>query len=287
MLNAIRIAVFGVCALALGSCALQGDRAGGWAQGNPYKEPYRVAKGTDATGSEFNRQLHEGYVALAAAERREFDWSDSDHFSRKALAAAADHQVAPDALHERRVPGETRERLSAARGDLMELFRMGARDKAPLNSAEAQLGFDCWIQEQEENRQPEDIAACRQRFQTALAETKVALGLPSGAHVVYFKSGSAELSTAELQKLVLAAAEAKGAWAKVLISGHADSVGTSEKNEALSEARAKAVTDLLISVGVKAEQIRATHHGAARPAVDTKAGTAQPKNRRVEVHVIQ
>ena len=287
MLNANRIIVLGACALGLAACAGQGEHTGAGTQEGLYQEPYRVARATEPTGSAFNRQLYEGYVALAAAERKEYDWSDSDRFARKALAAAADQDVTPDALDERMVTGEDWDSLLTARSDLMDLFRMGARDTAPLSSAEAQLGFDCWIQEQEENRQPDDIAACRERFLIALAETKTAVGLPSGALVVYFKTGSAELATAELQKLMLAAAEAKGAAAKVLVSGHTDDTGTSEKNEGLSEARAQAVTALLISAGIKAERIRAKHYGAARPAVVSEVGKAEPKNRRVEVQIIR
>ena len=287
MPNAPRIVVLGLSALALAACAQQGEQTSAWVQENFRQEAYKVAKATEPTGSEFNRRLHEGYVELAAAERMEYDWSDSDRFARKALAAASDQDVPPDALYERQVPGETWESLLAARKDLMALLQAGARDKAPLSTAEAQLGFDCWIQEQEENRQPEDIAACRERFQTALAEAKSAMGLPSGAHVVYFKTGSADLATAELQKLMVAATLAKSASAKVVVSGHTDGTGTSEKNEALSAARAKAVADLLISAGVKAEQIQAKHYGTSRPAVETTAGKAEPKNRRVEIQVIR
>ena len=282
-----RICVLAMSALALAACAQQGGQPGGWFQDGFRQDTYRLASATQATGSEFNRRLHDGYVELAAAERSEYDWADSDRFARKALAAAADREVAPDALHERRVPGQTREPLLAARKDLLALFEQGGRDKAPRSSAEAQLGFDCWIQEQEENRQPADIAACRDRFRTALAEAKAAMGLPDDAHVVYFETGSAKLSTAELQKLMLAASEAKSAWVKVLVSGHTDGVGTSEKNEALSAARAKAVTDMLITAGVKAGQIQAKHFGAERPAVQAKAGKPVAKNRRVEVRILR
>ncbi len=281
------IAILGLSAPLLTACAEQGRMADTWIQQNIYQEPYAAAKAAEPKGSEFNRQLHAGYLALAATERAEYDWSDSAAFSRKALAAADDQDVAPDSLYDRKVPVDSRDDLSTARDDLMALLQKGARAKAPATAAEAQVSFDCWMQEQEENRQPADIAACRERFKIAVGQVKTAMGQPSGAQIVYFKTGSADLAKAQLEKLMKAAALAKGTSYKVLVSGHTDSAGSDEKNEMLSAARAKMVADLLISSGVKAEQIEAAHYGAARPAVETKAGMAEAKNRRVEVRIIR
>lgn len=281
------IALLALTAPLLAACAEQRQMASDWVRQTLYQDPYTAAAAAEPTGSEFNRRLHGGYVALAAAEREEYDWADSRVFSKKALAAARGEDVPPDTLYERKLPPETRDELAAAREDLLGMLYEGARDKAPETAAEAQVGFDCWMQEQEENRQPEDIAACRERFRTALAQVKTALGRPSGAHIVYFKTGSAALGEAQLETLMKAAALAKGTSLKVLVSGHADSTGSSEKNEALSEARARVVTDLLISAGVKAERIEAEHYGATRPAVEATPGVAEAKNRRVEIQLIR
>jgi OmpA-OmpF porin, OOP family len=281
-------AILGMSVPFLAACAEQGQVADAWIKQNIYQEPYAAAEAAEPKGSEFNRRLYEGYLALAAAEREEYDWADSGAFSKKALAAAEDQDVTPDSLYDRKLPADARDELSAARKDLIDLLQKGARNKAPGSAAEAQVSFDCWMQEQEENRQPADIATCRERFQAALAQFKTAKQSPSvGSHIVYFKTGSADFGKAQLEKLMKAAALAKGNSAKVLVSGHADSAGSSAKNDALSEARAKAVADLLISAGVKAERIEAEHYGAARPAVETTPGVAEPKNRRVEIRLIQ
>ncbi len=287
MSKKIWFAVLGISAPFLISCAEQGQMTDAWIKQNIYQEPYAAAAAAEPKGPEFNRQLYEGYLALAATEREEYDWADSGAFSKKALAAADDQDVGPDSLFDRDLPAETRDELSAARSDLIDVLKAGAGDKAPASAAEAQVSFDCWIQEQEENRQPRDIAACRERFQIALGQVKTAMGQPSGAHVVYFKTGSADFGKAQLEKLMKAAALAKGSSLKVRVSGHTDGVGNPAKNDALSEARAKAVTDLLISAGVKAERIEAKHYGAAQPAVETKPGAAEAKNRRVEVQLIR
>jgi outer membrane protein OmpA-like peptidoglycan-associated protein len=55
----------------------------------------------------------------------------------------------------------------------------------------------------------------------------------------------------------------------------------------LSEERAEAVKMLLLSAGLKAERIEATHYGATFPAVETNLGKPEPKNRRVEIKFVQ
>src|SRR3546814_14624397 len=51
----------------------------------------------------------------------------------------------------------------------MAVLAAGAAQSDPTQAAEAQVAFDCWMQEQEENFQPDDIAACRDRFEAAMA----------------------------------------------------------------------------------------------------------------------
>ena len=46
--------------------------------------------------------------------------------------------------------------LSEAPARLMSAFAAGARDMAPMQAANTQAKFDCWMQEQEENFQPAD-----------------------------------------------------------------------------------------------------------------------------------
>ena len=65
--------------------------------------------------------------------------------------------------------------LSAARERLVAALAGGAADKDPANAARAQVMFDCWMQEQEENFQPAHIAACRDGFTDAMGIVEAAL----------------------------------------------------------------------------------------------------------------
>ncbi|MBK7105711.1 MAG: OmpA family protein [Ignavibacteriae bacterium] len=68
----------------------------------------------------------------------------------------------------------------------------------------------------------------------------------------------------------------------VEVSGHTDNVGNSKSNQKLSQQRADAVKDWLISNGINAERLTAVGYGSAKPIVanDTKENKA--KNRRIE-----
>ena len=54
-------------------------------------------------------------------------------------------------------------------------------------------------------------------------------------------------------------------------------------NQQLSEARAKAVADFLITKGVTGDKIRTVGYGSTRPIVQGKTETARRQNRRVEI----
>ncbi len=245
------------------------------------RDNYDAAQAAEPTGSAFERNLHAGYLELASGERAEYDWRDSAHFSDKALAAAGGAAVAPDEIGDRDLPADSIDTLSAARGNLTAALAGGAAARAPSAAARAQVSFDCWMQEQEENIQPEDIAACRDAFNAAMA----ALGQAEG-YVVHFGLDSTKLSQKAQDTIMAAAAAAKAnSAAKVLVNGHADLTGDGGYNLAISEKRAAAVTQMLLSAGVKAEQIQSASFGDAQPVVSTKS--AERKNRRVEINLVQ
>ncbi len=73
---------------------------------------------------------------------------------------------------------------------------------------------------------------------------------------------------------------------KVEIHGHTDSIGSDAFNKTLSQKRAQAVRDYLVSKGINADRLTAVGKGEADPIAtnDTPEGRAQ--NRRVEFNVI-
>lgn len=73
---------------------------------------------------------------------------------------------------------------------------------------------------------------------------------------------------------------------KLRIEGHADTRGKPEHNQKLSERRAEAVRNYLVSKGVSPKLVYAEHFGATRPAIPEKNETGLQLNRRVEIEFV-
>ena len=69
------------------------------------------------------------------------------------------------------------------------------------------------------------------------------------------------------------------------VVGHTDNQGAAEFNIRLSERRAKAVADYLISSGVPHQRIRIMGLGLERPLADNGTSEGRARNRRVEIHI--
>jgi outer membrane protein OmpA-like peptidoglycan-associated protein len=250
-------------------------------------------------GSTFNRNLYQGYIDLASSEYNEGDYGDSDNFAVRAMQSGTGGTVMPEEISARRLPENKVGELTSARQRLVGALGQGAAEKVPAETALAQTGFDCWMQEQEENFQPDDIEACRSRFFAALdyiedavkpkpiakkVEPPAAPPPASELYLVYFDFDNAELSDAAkavLETASSAAQKLKGVTMRV--SGHTDLAGTADFNMELSKRRAIAVSEALIKAGVASTAVKAEAFGQTLPAIITADGVAEARNRRVEI----
>ena len=71
----------------------------------------------------------------------------------------------------------------------------------------------------------------------------------------------------------------------IVIEGHTDDTGTDEINMTLSQKRANAVKDFLISKGVDSSRLDAKWYGSAQPKYPNTSEENRKKNRRVELAV--
>lgn len=70
---------------------------------------------------------------------------------------------------------------------------------------------------------------------------------------------------------------------KLEVGGHTDNVGQAAANQALSEARAKAVQAALVAQGIAAARLSARGYGDTKPIADNRSEEGRAKNRRVEL----
>lgn len=70
------------------------------------------------------------------------------------------------------------------------------------------------------------------------------------------------------------------------ISGHTDSVGSDAANQTLSEHRAQAVVDYLLTRQVAQQRLTAYGRGESQPRGDNKTESGRALNRRVEILIV-
>ena len=104
---------------------------------------------------------------------------------------------------------------------------------------------------------------------------------------VFFDTGKSSLKPSS-NKALNDLAEVLNLKKKMVIElqGHTDDVGSAGDNLRLSQQRAEAVRNYLLSKGISAERIKATGYGALMPIADNASEEGRAKNRRTGLKVI-
>ncbi len=106
---------------------------------------------------------------------------------------------------------------------------------------------------------------------------------------VLFSTDSTELSAEDKSRIDAAIAQYKTlpddieAQTRVVIEGHTDNTGADAYNQGLSERRATAVKDYVVSQGVNPAQITTVGKGEAEPSDDNSTKEGRQNNRRVVI----
>lgn len=74
---------------------------------------------------------------------------------------------------------------------------------------------------------------------------------------------------------------------KIAVEGHTDNVGSTATNQTLSEKRANAVRDYLVSAGISSDHITADGKGEESPIATNRTAAGRQQNRRVELVITQ
>jgi OmpA-OmpF porin, OOP family len=263
----------------------------------------------------FSRALKLEYANLVEEEISEVDWGNASLFADKATAAGNSQQVLPEVLADHdRLPADSIPDLESGRYWLTSSLRDGARLRAPYDAGKAQAMFDCWVEEQEENHQPDDIARCRHAFEMAMervdktlyakkpmpapmakaapapkkampAPKKKAMPAPiPGPFIVYFDFDSSKIM-GEAEKVIIRAVRAAQTRTSgpIVLRAHTDKAGKNRYNAILSGKRASAVTSALEGWGIAGSRISLMAVGEEEPAIVTGDGERESLNRRVVI----
>jgi OOP family OmpA-OmpF porin len=253
--------------------------------GNKLEKAKEVPVETD----EYGKTLHGGYMELSESEFHKGDYVDSDRYAERAMAAARDEPTEPEQIAARELRAELLNDLASARRRIVVAEFRGAKGTAPVKLAEAQVSYECWMEEQEEDFQSDDIAACRDKFFVVIASVEDSLKLdvkpePIAADPirfdVFFEFDSAELSPLAVT-LIREIVTSMDLFRKPLITvtGHADQSGDENYNFELAKKRAQAVADTFNGLGITVAGVYS--FGEEAPLVKRQDSAPEEVNRRV------
>jgi OOP family OmpA-OmpF porin len=239
-------------------------------------------------GSAFNVALAREYLAFSNSEAEQYDWVDSYHFADKGLKAAYNHTVKPEISTDWNIEDQYIKELQDARLKLMKkLSDPSLLESKAQTAARAQYFYDCWVEQQEEAWQTEDIAECKQGFLSsmeALEEETVVPLTRCTAYMVFFDHNQWDLTPEGHQVLGRIVEDLlKTPDTPVLLHGHTDASGTDEYNMELSQKRALAVKNALVAEGIEESRVSYFAFGETDLRVQTADGIREPANRRVEI----
>jgi OOP family OmpA-OmpF porin len=120
-----------------------------------------------------------------------------------------------------------------------------------------------------------DTAGCPQQGEITLAG-------------VGFETNSATLTSASRALLDPVAANLKKyPELQIELQGHTDSVGADQYNQRLSQQRAEAVREYLLTQGVSAAQVTSRGYGESQPVANNSTAEGRAQNRRVVMKVLR
>lgn len=267
--------LLGTAAIALAGCSqLPGSSLGATFTAERYLE-------ADHGGPGFTGALASEYTELGRrAAFRDQRWRNSTAYIAKAQQAESGVEPAPWTPAQLGVNGEA----SAMHQDVVATINAN-KDARPEACARAQAMWDQYL---ESLRATANGAIClppdeaRALLDEALAAC--APGVTTANYIVYFGFDRTNLTDRARAVIddVVAAVQSMGATSLSVV-GHADTVGSVDYNQGLSERRARRVGDALVQRGIPASSMVLAGRSELEPAVQTGDNVREPLNRRVEI----
>jgi len=233
----------------------------------------KADKNTVISTSRQTAQFSEDARALAAQRQEEERIAkEREDAAAKAQAEAEARAAAEAAETKRKADADAAEAKSKADAEI------AAREEA-TRAAQAQT------QAAERERQ-QLRARLLEQFNRVLPTTDTPRGLVVNMGDVLFDTGKSDLRSPAREALArLSGIVLNYPSLRLAIEGHTDSTGSTEFNQTLSQKRADAVHDYLVTQGLDADKLSAQGLGMDSPVADNGTSAGRQRNRRVEIVV--
>lgn len=199
--------------------------------------------------------------------------------AQEAFARSEQAESSAKTAAEGRQAAEAKTATAEGEAETARLDAATARDEAAKATAEAEAVRK--RAEAEMTRLEDALSKIAETHRTALG---VVMNL--GSDHLKFEFNKADLRPADRELLsrvagILLSSEDY----TISVNGHTDDVGSADYNQKLSERRAQAVRDYLVSAGLSPQILSVNGHGKALPLVQGATDAARAKNRRVELAI--
>lgn len=241
-----------------------------------------TAPGSDAyKASYYKRSMEHADYEFVAMQ----DYRDAEFHAKNAMSGTP----TPTELTAWQLPADKVGELSSARSRLTAALAAGGVAMNADAAGKAVADFNCWVEQQEENFQPADIAYCKDGFFAALAmieKKEMSSEVITLLGDVFFDLNKSTIKAGFYPMLDKVAGDlVKDTSMRVQVSGYTDTTGSPAYNQSLSVRRAQAVATYLGTKGVSKDRLTVMGYGEQRQylAVQTADGVLEPRNRRVEI----
>lgn len=232
-------------------------------------------------------------ISLRKQQQLALDQERADAAARQAAAQQATQQAQMQAEQaaQQKAQAEEHARLEAQQAQAAEQAKAEADAARAQAAAEAQKAKEAASEadrlrqqaEQEKNQLREQLL---QQFNAVLPTIETTRGLVVNMQDVLFDTAKytlkepAKIALARISGIVIS-----HPGLNLQIEGYTDSTGTADFNQKLSEQRANAVRDFLMTQGVNTQNMNAVGYGENYPVASNDTSQGRQQNRRVQLVV--
>jgi outer membrane protein OmpA-like peptidoglycan-associated protein len=250
-------------------------------------------------GYRLSEEIRQDPVVKAAEEARRAAEEAQREAARRAAAEAEARRAADQQRQLTEAQTQARAAEEAARRRAEEESKRAADERRAAEEAQRKAAQEAEARrladEQARRAREEQERAARAKAQAEAAQRaraaeasrcQTSLRQATEAGTITFKRASAELDRQSHKTLDALAQIIKGCPGfEVEVGGHTDNEGEPDRNQRLSDRRAKSVLDYLVKAGVPPATLSAVGYGQEKPRVPNDSPTNMALNRRIEFSV--